>query len=133
MKTFHLEIVTPDGIKFDGEAESVLVKCQSGDVEILAGHADLFAPLAVGRSRIKYDGKSRNASSAGGFISVSRDKVSVVATTFEFADEIDVRRAENAAENASAAIKDAKDDAALEKAKLKLARALNRIKVSELK
>ena len=133
MKTFHLEIVTPDGIEFEGQAESLLIKCESGDVEVLAGHADLFSPLAVGRARIKYDGKSRIASSAGGFLSVTKDKVSVVATTFEFADEIDVRRAKSAVEKAEADIKDAKDDAALEKAKLKLSRALNRIKISELK
>ncbi|MBO5946346.1 MAG: ATP synthase F1 subunit epsilon [Clostridia bacterium] len=133
MKTFNLEIVTPDGAMFEGQAESLLIKCESGDVEVLAGHADLFAPLAVGRARIKYDGKSRVASCAGGFLSVSKEKVMVVATTFEFADEIDVKRAKCAAENAEAAIKDAKDDAALEKAKLKLSRALNRIRVSELK
>ena len=133
MKTFHLEIVTPDGIEFEGEAESLLIKCESGDVEVLAGHADLFSPLAVGRARIKYDGKNRTASSAGGFLSVTKEKVIVVATTFEFADEIDVDRAKNAAIKAEADIKDAKDDAALEKAKLKLSRALNRIRISELK
>ena len=133
MKTFKLEIVTPDGVMFEGQAESLLVKCASGDVEVLAGHADLFSPLAVGRARIKYDAKSRAASCAGGFLSVTKEKVTLVATTFEFADEIDVGRAKSAAETAEAAIKDAQDDAALEKAKLKLSRALNRIKVSELK
>lgn len=133
MKTFHLEIVTPDGIEFEGQAESLLIKCESGDVEVLAGHADLFSPLAVGRARIKYDGKNRLASSAGGFLSVTKEKVVVVATTFEFADEIDVNRAKSAAAKAETDMKDAKDDAALEKAKLKLSRALNRIKISELK
>ena len=53
MKEFHLQIATPDGIRFDGAAESLLVKCEAGDVEIMAGHADLFSSLGIGRARIK--------------------------------------------------------------------------------
>ena len=35
MRTFHLEIVTPDGLSYDGEAQSLLVHTTDGDVEIL--------------------------------------------------------------------------------------------------
>ena len=38
MKSFHIEIVTPDGIEYEGEVESLLVRTDDGDVEILAGH-----------------------------------------------------------------------------------------------
>ena len=133
MKEFHLQIVTPDGAAYDGEAESLLISCETGDVEIMAGHADLFSTLGVGRARIKYGGKSTVASCAGGFLSVSDGKVQVVATTFEYADDIDVSRAKAAKEHAEEAIKNAKDNLELERAKLKLMRALNRIKVSELR
>ena len=133
MKEFPLTIATPDGVVFDGVAESVLVRCSSGDIEILAGHADLFASLGIGRVRIKADGNSRFASAAGGFISVTEGVVRMIATTFEFADEIDVERAERARENAENAIKNAKDDAELEKAKMKLMRAMTRIQVSDVK
>ena len=133
MKEFHLQIVTPDGIFFDGMAESLLVRSETGDIEILAGHADLFSSLGIGRARIKADGKSRTASVSGGFISVSKDGAEVVATTFEYADEIDAKRAEAAKERAEAAIRDAKDAAEIEQARLKLMRAINRINVAELK
>ena len=133
MREFHLQIATPDGVIFDGMAESLLIKCDEGDVEILAGHADLFAPIAIGRARIKADGKSRTASVAGGFLTVSREGAEVVATTFEYADEIDSARAEKAKANAEEAMRNAQDDSELERAKLKLMRAINRIKVSELK
>ena len=57
----------------------------------------------------------------------------VVATTFEYADEIDTKRAEEAKERAEAAMREAKNDAEIEHARLKLMRAINRIKVSEYK
>ena len=59
MKEFHLQIVTPDGIFFDGMAESLLVRSEMGDIEIMAGHADLFSSLGIGRARIKTNGESR--------------------------------------------------------------------------
>ena len=133
MKTFNLQIATPDGIRFDGEAESLLVKCETGDVEIMAGHADLFASLGIGRARIKTAEGERLASCAGGFLTVASGDVKMIATTLEFADEIDLERAMAAKAGAEETIKSSRDELAVEKAKLKLSRALNRIKVAELK
>ncbi len=132
MNEFHLTVVTPDGTKFDGNATSLLVKTESGDVEILAKHADYFASLGIGRARIDVGGEKRIASSAGGFLSVKQNEVMLVATTFEFADEIDLERAILAKEKAEEAIARSNDDKALMLAKAKLARAINRINVSEL-
>ena len=131
MRAFHLEIVTPDGSAFDGEAESLRVRTDSGDVEILAGHADYIAALAVGRARIRTSDGDRLAAISGGFLSVDKKSVKLVATTFEFADEIDVKRAAAAKENAEAAITRAQNDRELDLAKAKLARALSRIHVAE--
>ncbi len=132
MKNFHLQIATPDGIKYNGECESVLVRCADGDIEILAGHTELVASLAVGRVRILYAGTERFASASSGFVCVTKDGVKLVATTFEFADEIDVKRAEAARERAEELLRSAKDDAALQNAEAKLSRALSRIKVSKM-
>ena len=132
MSEFHLSVVTPDGVKFDGNATSVLVKTDNGDVEILARHADCFASLGIGRARIEANGKRILASCAGGFISVKKNEVMLVATTFELADEIDRERAVVAKSRAEDAISRAKDDKALMLAKAKLARALNRINVADL-
>ena len=132
MNEFHLTIVTPDGMKFDGNATSLLVRTDSGDVEILARHADYFASLGIGRARLERDGEKKFASCAGGFVSVKQNEVMVVATTFEFADEIDLERAVAAKERAEEAITRSNDDKAIIIAKAKLARAVNRINVSEL-
>ena len=133
MNTFHLEIVTPDGIMFDGMAESLLVRTDDGDVEILCGHADFVATVAIGRTRVTVDGTPRYASSAGGFLSVKGGTVRLVATTFEFADNIDLKRAELSKERAEQLISDAKTDRELRVANAKMMRALNRIYVVGLK
>ena len=131
MKPFHLEIVTPDGLIYDGEAESLLVRTDDGDVEILAGHTDFLASVAIGRTRIRTpDGNERYASAAGGFLSVTHGEVKLVAITFEFAEQIDLSRAEAARNAAEAAVEKASGEREERVAKAKLARALNRINIA---
>lgn len=133
MRAFHIEIVTPDGLDFSGEVESLLVRTDDGDVEILAGHTDLLASVSTGRVRILQNGQSRFASVNGGFLSVSNGKVRLCAITFEFADQIDLKRAEAAKERAESALRSAKDKRDERVAKAKLARAASRIKVANMK
>lgn len=132
MKDFHLRIITPDGVKFDGEVGSLLVRTDDGDVEILAGHIDYFAHLAIGRARLIIGDKSRFASVNGGCVLMSSGSVTLTATTFEFAEEIDLARAKVARDAAEKRISDAKSDYELVLAKAKLMRAINRINVAEL-
>lgn len=133
MKKFHIEIVTPDGLCYDGEIESLLIRTDDGDVEILAGHTDLLAAISIGRARLLIDGKSRFAFANGGFLSVSGGKVRLCAITFEFAENIDIKRAEAAKERAENALKAAKDDRDERIAKAKIARAASRIHIGNMK
>jgi len=132
MKSFSLKIATPDGLVFDGEVESLLVRTTEGDVEILAGHADFLSALGIGRARITANGEKRFAAVSGGFVSVRKNEVNVVCTTFEFSDEIDINRAKLAKERAEDAIKSKKDSNAEALLKAKLSRALARISAWEL-
>ena len=133
MRSFKLDIVSPDGPLFSGDAERLLVRTTDGDIEILAGHTDLFATLGVGRVKLTAGDSVRYASASGGFLTVKGGFVTLAAITFEFADTIDQERAERAKERAEESIRTAKDDRALDAARAKLARAINRINVSELK
>lgn len=133
MKEFHLEIVTPDGRVFSGMIESLLVPSNEGYVEFLAGHIDYITPLGIGKARIKIGGKDRFASVSGGFVTVTGGEVKLVAITFEFAEDIDLERAKLAKEKASSILSSSKDTKSIEVAKLKLQRALSRIKVASLK
>ena len=94
MTPFHLKIVTPDGLIYDGQAEELLVRTTNGDVGILARHMNYVAPLGMGRAVIVSGGQRRTAACIGGMVSVSKGEVTLVPTTFEWADTIDVARAE---------------------------------------
>ena len=130
MKEFKLEVVTPDGLEFEGQVESLLVRTDEGDVQILAGHVDYMASLGTGRAKIIVEGKERIAACSGGFLICSGGAVKLVAVTFEFRDEIDLARAEAAKATAEENIRTATDDGELLVARAKRRRALARIDVA---
>lgn len=131
MSSFRLQIVTPDGSLFDGQAEALRLRTSEGYVSIRAGHVDYIAALDVGMVSVTKDGTTRDAACGGGFISVEKGEVRLVATTFEYADEIDVERAESAKKRAEERIAQAQEERDIALAKAKLSRALNRIDVAE--
>ena len=126
-------VVTPDGAAYVGDCESLLIRTDDGDVEILAGHVDYIASVGTGRARIKTAGTDRYAACSGGFLSVEGGEVKLVAVTFEFSEDIDLSRAKRAKENAESQLKAAKDDKSVTIAKAKLQRALARINAANLK
>ena len=129
--TFHLEIVTPDGGFYDGEAEKLIVRAKGGDVCILPRHAPYVTALGIGEATVVLPGdQRRKAACAGGMLSVTGDDVRLVATTFEWAEDIDKARAQKAEEKARQKVQSAKDNVELELAKAKLYRALTRQKAA---
>ena len=105
MTLFPLKIVTPDGLIFDGQAEELIVRTTTGDIGILAGHINCVAPLGMGRAMVLCDGKRRYAACIGGMVSVVDGNVTLVPTTFEWADKIDLQRAEASYEKADKILK----------------------------
>lgn len=120
MTPFSLKIVTPDGLKFDGMAQELIVRTTSGDIGILAGHVNCVAPLGMGRATILTDDGKRYAACIGGMLSVVDGKVTLVPTTFEWADKIDAARAEASYQRAQAVLQ--KKDASAAEVKLAEAR-----------
>ncbi len=99
--TFHLQVVTPDGLAFEGEAEKLSVRTQDGIIGILPRHIDYVAPLGMGEAVItEAEGKVRRAACIGGMVAVHNGAVRLVATTFEWADQIDLDRAKAAEKKA---------------------------------
>ena len=134
MTPFSLKIVTPDGLIFDGQAEEIIVRSTSGDLGILAGHVNCVAPLGMGRATLIVDGKRRYAACLGGMNSVVDGNVTLVPTTFEWAESIDAARAEASQQRAERVLnkKDA-SDTELKLAQARLHRALVRRSVASLK
>lgn len=134
MKPFELKIVTPDGLKYDGMAEELIVRTTDGDIGILAGHVNCVAPLGMGQAMAIIDGAKKYAACIGGMLSVIDGKATLVPTTFEWADQIDKKRSEASESRARAVLADksaSQTDIKLAEARLK--RALIRQNVSEMK
>ena len=133
MSTFHLKISTPDGLLFDGEVERVRVRMSDGDVCLLAHHTDFVSAVGAGEASIAVaDGQVRKAACIGGMLAMINNEANLIATTFEWAEDIDLDRAKRAKEVAQARIAAAKNDnRELMLAEAKLQRALVRINVKQ--
>ena len=134
MTPFKLKIVTPDGLIFDGEAEKLIVRTSGGDVCILARHMDYVAPLGMGRAVVESGGKRRTAACIGGMLSVSNGEVTLVPTTFEWSDKIDLERAERSLARADKVLQNSgASDTDIALAQARLHRALVRKSVVSFK
>ena len=134
MKAFPLKIVTPDGVKFDGEVEQLIVRTTTGDIGFLAGHVNCVAPLGMGRASIQIDGKKHYGACIGGMVSVMNGHANLVPTTFEWVEEIDADRAEASYQRAKKTIDDkSNSDTDILLAKARLRRALVRKGVVSMK
>ncbi len=134
MTAFKLKIVTPDGMIYDGEAEKLIVRTAGGDVAILARHIDYVAPLGMGRAVVESGERRRTAACIGGMLSVRNGEVTLVPTTFEWSDQIDVERAERSQERADKILKDSNaTDTDIALAEARLHRALVRKSVASYK
>lgn len=133
MATYHLQIVTPDRQVYDGEAEKLIVRTLGGDVCILARHIDYVAPLGTGEARMTdAAGKTHVAACSGGMLGVSGGNVRLLATTFEWSENIDLSRAQQAQAAAQQRMAELdEDDQEFSIAEAKLKRAIARIQAKQ--
>lgn len=133
MKTFPIRIGTPDGLLYEGEIERVKCRSITGDVAILAEHINYVTALGMGEAFIRLeDGTERHAACIGGMLSVMDGSCHLLATTWEWEEDIDRERAERAKEKAEAILKtEGLSDKDFALATAKLNRALVRLSVKE--
>ena len=134
MTEFPLKIVTPDGLRFDGPAEELIVRSSTGDVAILARHVNFVTSLGMGQAVIVSKGQRRIAACIGGMLSVVDGHVTLLPSTFEWSDQIDVERADASYRRADAVLHDKNaSETDLERAEARLRRALIRKSVASSK
>jgi len=95
MATMHVELVSIERALWSGEATAVFGRTTEGELGILPGHTPLLGALEPGYPVriVQEGGEELRVAVHGGFLSVHRDGVSVLAEQAEMADEIDVARA----------------------------------------
>ena len=96
----------------------------------MAKHADCVAPLGMGEATVVIDGQRRRAACIGGMVSVINGVVNLVPTTFEWAENIDVARAEASEKRAQAILSNKNaSDTEIKLARARMKRALVRMNV----
>ena len=143
MAQMTVQVVTPDGLKYDHHASFIHAVTKDGQIGILPGHINLVAPLEVDELKVRrVDDESHVDWIAvnGGIIEVKDDFITIVADSAERERDIDVSRAERAKQRAERVLEeetkrvleeatksDRNDD--VQRAQIALRRALNRINV----
>ena len=131
--TFLLDIVTPEKtVLSTPSAVSVRLPGAMGGFGVLAGHAPLLADLGVGECIVRFEGgEQKLLALAGGFVDVTRTRVTVLADTAEFDNEIDVTRAEAALAKVQALVNSAEGGEGRQEASEALRRAQVRLRVAK--
>ena len=131
MNTFSLRIGTPDGLLFEGQVARVVCRTITGDIAILAKHSNFCTALGMGEAHIVMEDDSRReAACIGGMLTMMDGECSLLATTWEWKEDIDVARAESAKKRAEEKLaKTGLTEREYKLADAKLKRALVRLSV----
>ena len=128
--TFLVEILTPDGKNISEEVNFLSAQSPDCLYGITPNHSPLIAPLVISPLRIRKGEQEEVYAIGGGILEVRKDKVVILVDSIERSDEIDVERAIQAKKRAEDRLSAAASENIDQKrAKLALARALNRLKV----
>jgi F-type H+-transporting ATPase subunit epsilon len=101
MSRFTLEIATPERLLIREQVSEAQIPARQGEIGVRPEHAPLIAALGTGVLSYVADGRRREMSVSGGVVEVLPDRVRVLADAAEHADEIDVKRAEEAVRRAT--------------------------------
>ncbi|MGT2799339.1 F0F1 ATP synthase subunit epsilon [Streptococcus marmotae] len=137
MAQMTVQIVTPDGIRYDHHAAFVLVRTTEGELGIYPGHVELIAVLAIDEIKVRRIDDENHVdwiAVNGGIIEVSKDLITIVSDSAERARDIDVSRAERAKLRAEKELEEAQSAHNIDmekRAAIALQRAINRIRVGQ--
>lgn len=134
MSMLNLEIITPRRLLVHEEVEMVEARGELGEFGILPGHIKFLTTLDVGEIRYMKGGRTRHLFASGGFGEVVDDRIVFLVDTAEFAEEIDVDRAERTVKWAESSLKEISTDSSeYRMQEFALLRAIARISVASKK
>jgi F-type H+-transporting ATPase subunit epsilon len=97
MTTIKLQIITPEKKVFSEEVDQLSITTQTGEITILPHHIPLITTLQAGELRYKQNNQEHTLAVSGGFAEVrSGSEVIILADSADYAEEIDVQKAEEA-------------------------------------
>ena len=130
MKTFLLEIYTPDGKYFDRYVNELVVQTEEYVLGILPNHTPLVAKVKTSKMEIIQNGEKKCYAIGEGLLNVKKDGVVLLVESIESKEEIDIDRARQAKSRAEGRLQEPLN-IDVERALKALARANNRISLYE--
>lgn len=128
--TLHLQIITPDKRLVQDDADAVQMPGKSGYLGILPGHAPLITELKTGELSYIKGGNTQYLAITWGFAEVLPDKVTILADAAERAEDIDVKRAQEAKAKAEEALRNPSQEMDYDAVNYALRRAEVRLEVA---
>ena len=130
--TIHVDIVSPEGQLFSGEATMVFAPAVNGDIGIAPRHAPLLTTLRPGEVRVQVQGEEEHVFYVGGgALEIQPHLVSVLADSADRAHDLDEAAALEAKRRAEEAVRDNKDKIDMAEAQAELARAVAQLRAIE--
>lgn len=129
-ETFELEIVTPERLVVHESVEEAQIPAKNGYIGVLPGHAPLITELSVGEITYRAAGAVVHLAVAWGFAEILSNRVTIMAETAERAEDIDVKRAQEAKTRAEEHLKSGDPNIDQERALNALKRAEVRLQVA---
>jgi F-type H+-transporting ATPase subunit epsilon len=97
----RIEIVTPYGVFYEAEVDSVTVRVKDGELGIMHMHTPMIAALVPGETRALENGVWKHCLPTNGYAEIGHDLVLIMVSAAEWPDDIDVARATKALERAT--------------------------------
>jgi F-type H+-transporting ATPase subunit epsilon len=130
-KYFQLEIITPFQIIYQCQVEHLRAPGIEGYFGVLAGHEPFITTLRIGEIKVDLEKETKYFATSGGIIEVLPHKTTVLVETAEEAQSIDTQRARSSHERAKKRLTEKVVGTDIERARLALIKALNRLKVAK--
>lgn len=131
-KKFLLEVISPERVFYTGDVEMVELTTTEGDIGVYADHIPLTTIVAPGVMTITEGGGSlKEAALLEGFMEITQKKVTVLAQSCEWPDEIDINRAKEARDRAERRLKANDESINVTRAELALKKSLVRIGLAD--
>lgn len=132
LKKFRLEVISPERVFYTGDVEMVELNTTEGEIGIYADHIPLTTIVAPGILTITEEGEQiKEAAVLEGFMEITQDKVTILAQSCEWPEEIDLNRAQEAKIRAERRLKNSDENINIARADLALRKSLIRIELAE--
>lgn len=129
-QNLNLRITTPENVKYDGDADMVIMRCITGDMGVLANHEPTSAILDYGVLRIFKENEERRIAVFGGIAQIGDNKVTILANDAQWPEDIDIAFVEAERARIERRLREDLDDLTIQRDQVLMRRTLVQMEVS---